>query len=200
MGLNHEGRVRALITPHPIHAFHSFIVAGGGDLGSYVMKNDEEQKWTGLQNSFVDAEEDGVFVAADSGDDLGSGKVSSAVKNEDEMWLQNFFFGVAADEDCVCLEPSVVDVAETEGEEEECTDLEPFFFDEAEAVAQHAAAEEKRKKEAHEKELKAQKFKAYKDALDRIRGYDRKSGPYTRFHYVDLSTFDLDEECKPSVQ
>ncbi|KAK3148110.1 hypothetical protein QOZ80_3BG0290830 [Eleusine coracana subsp. coracana] len=82
--------------------------------------------------------------------------------------------------------------------EEECTDLEPFFFDEAEAVAEHAAAEEKRRKkeqmEAREKELQDQRSQARMDALNRIRSYDRKSGPFTRFYYVDLSTFDLDEE------
>ncbi|KAL6864804.1 hypothetical protein ACP4OV_015955 [Aristida adscensionis] len=83
-----------------------------------------------------------------------------------------------------------------EGEGEECAGLEPFFYDEAAAVAEHAAALEKRRH-------KEQAIARYKERLlraaqarDRIYQYDPKLGFkwYTRFHMVDLATFDLDEE------
>lgn len=86
-------------------------------------------------------------------------------------------------------------------QEEETTGLEPLFFDEAEALADYAAAEEKRKRkveEARNKELLRRRWKAHMSVLDSITGYNHKHKrpTYTRFHFTDLSTFDLDEECE----
>nr|CAB3494587.1 unnamed protein product [Digitaria exilis] len=92
---------------------------------------------------------------------------------------------------------------EAEVVEEESSGLEPFFFDEAEALAAHAAAEEKREEkrkhmeqEEQENALLHRRWKAHMSALDSIRGYDHKlkCSTVNRFHFVDLSTFDLDEE------
>jgi hypothetical protein len=86
--------------------------------------------------------------------------------------------------------------------EEDWGDLEPLFFDEAVAVAEHAAAEEKRRQkeeeEAREVERRKLKFQAYMAARDRIREFDPKLNRFcfTRFYMVDLSEFDLDEECE----
>ncbi|KAF8722942.1 hypothetical protein HU200_022081 [Digitaria exilis] len=94
---------------------------------------------------------------------------------------------------------------EAEVVEEESSGLEPFFFDEAEALAAHAAAEEKREEkrkhmeqEEQENALLHRRWKAHMSALDSIRGYDHKlkCSTVNRFHFVDLSTFDLDEECE----
>jgi hypothetical protein len=83
-----------------------------------------------------------------------------------------------------CSSPSFSD--------EDWGDLEPFFFDEAAAVADH---------ETPMRILQAELvlYQRWKAALDRIREYDPKDGStyYSRFHFVDLCTFDLDEECKP---
>lgn len=92
-----------------------------------------------------------------------------------------------------------------EEEEEECVGLEPFFFDEAEAVAEYAMAAEKRKQK-EQKELEAarqeqmllRRSKAHMSVLDSIRDYNHKlkRSYLRRFYFADLSTFDLDEECK----
>ncbi|KAL6633367.1 hypothetical protein ACP70R_026038 [Stipagrostis hirtigluma subsp. patula] len=87
-------------------------------------------------------------------------------------------------------------VNKEEEDEEECPGLEPFFYDEAAAVAEHAVAEEKRKRKEQEEELFRQRRKAATSAMHAIRDYDHKlKCPYfTRFHFADLSIFDLDEE------
>lgn len=79
---------------------------------------------------------------------------------------------------------------------QEWADLEPLFFDEAAAVADHKREmrreQRKREEEAHKKKL----AKAYRAASDRIREYDPKHGStyFTRIDFVDLLTFDHDEE------
>ena len=83
-------------------------------------------------------------------------------------------------------------------------DLEPLFYDGAEAVAEYAAGEEKRKQkeqQEREKEMLRRRLKFHYSVLHSIRDYDPQSKLpyYRRFNYVDLSTFDLDEECKSSV-
>jgi hypothetical protein len=76
--------------------------------------------------------------------------------------------------------------------------LEPFFLDEAAAVADHGRRMRILQEELQEELVVYQRWKA---AVDRIREYDPKDGStyYSRFHFVDLSTFDLDEECKSSI-
>jgi hypothetical protein len=68
-------------------------------------------------------------------------------------------------------------------------DLEPFFFDEAEVVVEYEAAAGKRQeeqKQREEEEMRSRRLKFHTSVLDSIRDYN-----------FDLSTFDLDEECKP---
>nr|XP_034584088.1 uncharacterized protein LOC117847049 [Setaria viridis]XP_034584089.1 uncharacterized protein LOC117847049 [Setaria viridis]TKW24285.1 hypothetical protein SEVIR_3G042901v2 [Setaria viridis]TKW24286.1 hypothetical protein SEVIR_3G042901v2 [Setaria viridis] len=73
--------------------------------------------------------------------------------------------------------------------DEKWADLEPFFFDEAAAVADR----ERRMRRVQAEAVLHQRRKA---ALDRIREYDPRNDStyFSRFHFVDLGTFDLDEE------
>jgi hypothetical protein len=87
-------------------------------------------------------------------------------------------------------------------EEEECVDLEPFFFDEAEVVVEYEAAAGKRQeeqKQREEEEMRSRRLKFHTSVLDSIRDYNHKTKSFyfRRVDNFDLSTFDLDEECKP---
>ncbi|KAB8080286.1 hypothetical protein EE612_000717 [Oryza sativa] len=80
--------------------------------------------------------------------------------------------------------------------------LEPFFYDEAATVAEAAAAAERREREEQEKAREAaanaRRWAAHNAALAGIREYDpaEETYIYTRYHYADLSEFDLDEESR----
>ncbi|KAF0918595.1 hypothetical protein E2562_025180 [Oryza meyeriana var. granulata] len=82
----------------------------------------------------------------------------------------------------------------------DCVNLEPFFYDEAATVAEAAVAAERRERErqekAREKEALAKRWAAHKAVLESIREYDADEERYiyTRYHYKDMSDFDLDEE------
>ncbi|EEE54018.1 hypothetical protein OsJ_00678 [Oryza sativa Japonica Group] len=84
----------------------------------------------------------------------------------------------------------------------DCVNLEPFFYDEAATVAEAAAAAERREREEQEKAREAaanaRRWAAHNAALAGIREYDpaEETYIYTRYHYADLSEFDLDEESR----
>uniref|UniRef100_A0A0E0JF17 DUF6598 domain-containing protein n=1 Tax=Oryza punctata TaxID=4537 RepID=A0A0E0JF17_ORYPU len=84
----------------------------------------------------------------------------------------------------------------------DCGDLEPFFYDEAATVAEAAAAAERRERErqkkAREEAANARRWAAHNAALASIREYDpvEETYIYTRYHYTDMSEFDLDEESR----
>uniref|UniRef100_A0A0D9X2K9 DUF6598 domain-containing protein n=1 Tax=Leersia perrieri TaxID=77586 RepID=A0A0D9X2K9_9ORYZ len=78
-------------------------------------------------------------------------------------------------------------------------DPEPFFYDEEATISEAAAAAERREHERQEKarkrEAAAARRAAHEAALESIREYDpdEERYIYTRYHYEDLSVFDLDE-------
>jgi hypothetical protein len=83
-------------------------------------------------------------------------------------------------------------------DEEEFASLEPFFFDEAEAVHDHERQMQRLQEEERRKGQRDRDLKVHNAAMDKIREYDPKLGStyFTRIHFVNLSKFNLDEECK----